>query len=80
MAAMAFGERIKPFRIMRGLKRRQAGEPLGFNGAATEVRMAQYENEKRVRSHGADPVGCAAAPDPGFDTIRVCSSCLMCSS
>ena len=44
---MAFGKRIKLFRTMRGLKQRQVGEILGFNGAATEVRMAQYESEAR---------------------------------
>ena len=44
---MAFGKRIKLFRTMRGLKQRQIGEILGFNGAATEVRMAQYESEAR---------------------------------
>ena len=44
---MAFGKRIKLFRTMRGLKQRQVGEILGFNGAATEVRMAQYEAEAR---------------------------------
>lgn len=44
---MAFGKRIKLFRTIRGLKQRQIGEILGFNGAATEVRMAQYEAEAR---------------------------------
>ena len=44
---MAFGKRIKLFRTMRGLTQRQVGEILGFNGAATEVRMAQYEAEAR---------------------------------
>ena len=44
---MAFGKRIKLFRTLRGMKQRQVGELLGFNGAATEVRMAQYEAEAR---------------------------------
>ena len=44
---MAFGKRIKLFRTLRGMKQRQVGEILGFNGAATEVRMAQYESEAR---------------------------------
>ena len=44
---MAFGKRIKLFRTLRGMKQRQVGEILGFNGAATEVRMAQYEAEAR---------------------------------
>ena len=44
---MAFGKRIKLFRTLRGMKQRQVGEILGFNGAATEVRMAQYEAETR---------------------------------
>lgn len=44
---MAFGKRIKLFRTIRGMKQRQVGEILGFNGAATEVRMAQYEAEAR---------------------------------
>ena len=38
---MAFGKRIKLFRTLRSMKQRQVGELLGFNGAATEVRMAQ---------------------------------------
>jgi transcriptional regulator with XRE-family HTH domain len=44
---MAFGKRIKLFRTLCGMKQRQVGEILGFNGAATEVRMAQYEAEAR---------------------------------
>lgn len=44
---MAFGKRIKLFRTLRGMKQHQVGEILGFNGAATEVRMAQYEAEAR---------------------------------
>jgi transcriptional regulator with XRE-family HTH domain len=44
---MAFGKRIKLFRTLRSMKQRQVGELLGFNGAATEVRMAQYESEAR---------------------------------
>ena len=44
---MAFGKRIKLFRTLRGMKQRQVGEILGFNGAATEARMAQYEAEAR---------------------------------
>ena len=32
---------------MRGMNQRQVAEILGFNGAATEVRMVHYEAEDR---------------------------------
>ena len=56
---MAFGKRIKLFRTMRGLKQRQVGEILGFNGAATEVRMAQYEANREILSvYGRQAADC----------------------
>ena len=45
---MAFGKRLKFFRLLKGLTQRQAGEAVGFKGNTPEVRMTQYETEART--------------------------------
>lgn len=45
---MAFGKRIRFFRLRKGLKQKELGEMLGFMGKTSDVRLAQYENEART--------------------------------
>lgn len=45
---MAIGNRIKLFRNMRNLTQKELGAKIGFPFNATDVRIAQYESEKRV--------------------------------
>lgn len=45
---MAIGNRIKLFRNMRNLTQKELGAKVGFPFNATDVRIAQYESEKRV--------------------------------
>ena len=45
---MAFGKRLRFFRIRKGLTQKQVGEAAGFKGNTSEVRMAQYETEART--------------------------------
>ena len=45
---MATGERIKYIRNLRGLTQRELGEKIGFSGRTADVRIAQYESEKRM--------------------------------
>lgn len=45
---MAFGKRIRFFRLRKGLKQKELGEMLGFMGRTSDVRLAQYENEART--------------------------------
>lgn len=45
---MAIGNRIKWFRNMRNLTQKELGAKVGFPFNATDVRIAQYESEKRI--------------------------------
>lgn len=45
---MAIGNRIKLFRNMRKLTQKELGAKVGFPFNATDVRIAQYESEKRI--------------------------------
>ena len=45
---MAIGNRIKQFRNMRKLTQKELGAKVGFPFNATDVRIAQYESEKRI--------------------------------
>ncbi|NDO20141.1 helix-turn-helix transcriptional regulator [Lachnospiraceae bacterium MD329] len=45
---MAIGNRIKLFRNMRNLTQKELGAKVGFPFNATDVRIAQYESEKRI--------------------------------
>ncbi|WP_370750430.1 helix-turn-helix domain-containing protein [Eubacterium sp.] len=45
---MAIGERIRTFRKRKGLTQKELGVQLGFNESTADIRMAQYEAEKRV--------------------------------
>ena len=45
---MAIGQRIKFFRNLRKLTQKELGQKLGFPYRAADVRVAQYEAEKRI--------------------------------
>ena len=45
---MAIGERIKTFRKRKGLTQKELGVQLGFKESTADIRLAQYEAEKRV--------------------------------
>ena len=45
---MAFGNRIRLFRKICGLRQKELGEKLGFKGKTSDVRIAQYESESRT--------------------------------
>jgi len=45
---MAIGERIKHFRILRGLTQRYLGVLIGFPEKSADIRMAQYETGTRT--------------------------------
>lgn len=45
---MAIGNRIKLFRNRRNLTQKELGARVGFPFNATDVRIAQYESEKRI--------------------------------
>lgn len=45
---MAIGQRIKFFRNLRKLTQKELGQKLGFPERAADVRIAQYEAEKRI--------------------------------
>ena len=45
---MATGERIRFFRILRGMTQKYLGTVLGFAPSSADVRMAQYESEDRT--------------------------------
>ena len=45
---MAIGERIRTFRKRKGLTQKELGVQLGFKESTADIRMAQYEAEKRV--------------------------------
>lgn len=45
---MAIGNRIKHFRNMRNLTQKELGTKVGFPFNAADVRIAQYESEKRI--------------------------------
>ena len=45
---MAIGERIRYFRILRGMKLKELGRKMGFPEKSADVRMAQYEAETRM--------------------------------
>ena len=45
---MATGERIRFFRILRGMTQKYLGTVLGFVPSSADVRMAQYESEDRT--------------------------------
>ena len=44
---MAIGERIRFFRILRGMTQKYLGMTVGFPEKSADVRMAQYENGSR---------------------------------
>ena len=45
---MAIGERIKTFRKRKVLTQKELGVQLGFKESTADIRLAQYEAEKRV--------------------------------
>lgn len=45
---MAIGERIKFFRTIKGWTQKELGVKLGFSERTADVRVAQYESEKRL--------------------------------
>ena len=45
---MAIGQRIKFFRNLRKLTQKELGQKIGFPDRAADVRVAQYEAEKRI--------------------------------
>ena len=45
---MAIGQRIKFIRNLRGLTQKELGLAIGFTERTSDVRIAQYEAEKRV--------------------------------
>ena len=45
---MAIGQRIKFIRNLRGLTQKELGLAIGFTDRTSDVRIAQYEAEKRV--------------------------------
>ena len=45
---MAIGQRIKFFRNLRGMTQRYLGVQVGFPESSADIRMAQYESEKRI--------------------------------
>jgi transcriptional regulator with XRE-family HTH domain len=45
---MATGERIRFFRVLRGMTQKYLGTLLGFPERSADVRMAQYESEDRT--------------------------------
>ena len=45
---MATGERIRFFRILRGMTQKYLGLILGFPDNSADVRLAQYESEDRT--------------------------------
>ena len=47
MALMAIGERIRFFRILRGMTQKYLGMTVGFPEKSADVRLAQYENGSR---------------------------------
>lgn len=47
LAIMAIGERIRFFRIMRGMTQKHLGMLLGFPEKSADVRLAQYETGTR---------------------------------
>ena len=44
---MAIGERIRFFRILRGMTQKHLGMTVGFPEKSADVRLAQYENGSR---------------------------------
>ena len=44
---MSIGERIRFFRRRKGLTQAELGEAMGFAGKSTNVRVAQYEWNRR---------------------------------
>ena len=45
---MSVGSRIKFIRNMRGLTQKELGAKIGFSEKAADVRVAQYESDKRT--------------------------------
>ena len=45
---MAIGERIRFFRLMRGMTQKYLGTAVGFPEKTTDIRMAQYESGSRT--------------------------------
>jgi len=45
---MAIGERIKFFRVLRGMTQKGLGERIGFSEKTADVRVAQYESGTRT--------------------------------
>ena len=50
---MAYGERIKLFRKRKGLNQKELGLMMGYNEVTADVRIAQYENERRFPREAA---------------------------
>ena len=47
MTLMAIGERIRFFRMLRGMTQKHLGMTVGFPEKSADVRLAQYENGSR---------------------------------
>lgn len=45
---MAIGERIRFFRMFRGMTQKELGMELGFSENTADIRVAQYENGSRT--------------------------------
>lgn len=80
---MAIGERIRTFRKRKGLTQKELGVQLGFKESTADIRMAQYEAEKRVPKDDLIEtlssileVSPAAINVPDIDThVGLCSFC-----
>lgn len=44
---MGFGERLRYFRIKRGMTQKMLGQKMGFPEKSADIRIAQYENGSR---------------------------------
>ena len=45
---MAIGERIRYFRMNKGMTQKNLGQLVGFNKATADIRIAQYESGTRT--------------------------------
>ena len=44
---MLLGERIRFFRIFRGMTQKQLGKLMGYTDDTADIRISQYESESR---------------------------------
>ena len=72
---MSLGERIHFFRNLRGFTMKNLGMKLGFSEKTADIRISQYENNKRVprpdiheRLEAALDVSALALDTPNLDT------------